>query len=264
MRKFVSLVLAIMLIGTLAYAQNQQQGRGQRRGGGQGMNRMVFGISQKDYQSLGLTEEQQTKINELQKAYNEKYMMKPGQQGQKKSAEEMKKLTEERNKASEQLLKDFKSVLTEDQLKAYETAYKAQIEKTKTQLTKQYAAITQKLSFTDEQNTKLAELIKKFDGNQMTFNENFLKLLTDEQKTAYTNYQKEQREQMMKNKGGQQGQNGPGGFKPDFKPDQQPDGQEGENGEMMPPPDGFGGGDGEGPDGFKPDFKPDFQPDAAP
>lgn len=234
MRKIVSLILALMLIGALAYAQGPQQGKGQRmqRGGGPGMNRLIFGITQKDFQALGLTQEQQTKLTELQKAYNEKFMKMMPQDNQnspqKIDQKEMEKMRAEQQKANEQLLKDFKSILTEDQLKAYDTAYKAQIEKTKTQLTKQYATIGEKISLKDEQKTKLAELIKNYDGNEMTFNENFMKLLTDEQKTALQTYQKEQMEQMMKNRGGRQG--GQRGGKGQMPP-------QGPMGEM--PPDNF-------------------------
>ena len=276
MKKIITIVLALLLIGTMAMAQDTNnrgtRGRqpGQRQGGPrmerQMPERMIFGIPQSEYNALGLTEEQQTQINELQKAYFSKFMpgpnQKPGEQIQPKTREEFEQLRakqqEEMKKAQKQLNEDFLKILTKEQKAKYDKAYKAQIEKEKENLTKQIDGLDETLKYTDKQKKSIKELIAKYDGDRQAFEEAFQKILTDEQKTAYQNLR-------MRNPFGRSFNGmGPGG------PGMRGPGQGGPNGNRGrgrrnngngpegwgAPPEGFGpggpGGWGAPPEGFNP------------
>lgn len=300
MKKNVKMVVIIVLviIGVLAFVlthkkeSNEPMPMGPGPQGpaqimGESNNRTVYGIPNSEFEALGLSKDQHDKIVALQKAYDEKYMF---TQGKEKSAAEKKKLEAESREAYKQLLKEIKAIFTPDQLKAYEKAYNTQVAKTKEILTKESAIISKKANLSKEQNDKVANLIKNFDGDQLTFNENFMNILSADQKKAYENYLREKREVMMRGNS-DTGNYGADGYKPDRKPDYKPNFTPGdENGQIMPPPTGQPGmGDGNGlppdykpdgapgpngqmmppppggaPGGPKPDFKPDFKPDQAP
>ena len=212
MNKLITVILALMLLGSVVMAQNtdtekKQRPKGQRQG--QQMERMVFGISQTEYEKLNLTDDQKTKAEALQKAYNEKYMKAPAKKDEAKatekptqpSQEEMAKQMKEREEASKKLNSDFKAILTADQIKIYDAAQKAKLEKQKDMLTKQMEQMDKMLTFNSTQKSLIKDMIKDYDGNITAFNTDFMQMLTADQKTIYQNN--------MKN-GMRGGQGGPG------------------------------------------------------
>ena len=235
MKQIISVLLILLCVCVFAQEGDRQEPRPEGMRGRQnrmstpdrmnGMPRqmgLIFGIPYSEYEKLGISEEVQTKIDGLQKEYNEKYMRRPDmrqrrgdrkknseediaeqkEEPKKFTEEEIAKQREEAKKAEEKLYADFKALLTPEQLKAYETAFEEQIENYRQAITKEYNALNEKLKFTEEQNKKIFDFINEFKGNPAEFYQGFIKLLdnimTEEQKTAYQTYQKEKMEEMRK------------------------------------------------------------------
>ena len=226
MKQIISVLLILLCVCVLAQEGERRgprpegmRGRQNRMSTPDRMNGMprqmglIFGIPESEYEKLDISEEVQTKIDGLQKEYNEKYMRRPDMRQRNrdeklteeeiaKQREETEKLREEAKKAEEKLYADFKALLTPEQLKAYETAFEEQIENYRQAITKEYNALNEKLKFTEEQNKKIFDFINEFKGNPAEFYQGFIKLLdnimTEEQKTAYQTYQKEKMEEMRK------------------------------------------------------------------
>ncbi|MBQ7257958.1 MAG: hypothetical protein IJS60_09755 [Abditibacteriota bacterium] len=285
MKKIITIVLALLIISSLAMAQDlnnkqqrQQRGqRGPRMERPQGpqrnsfyMNRMIFGIPEADYISLGLSEEQKAKATELQISFNQKYMRmpgttKPGEQFKPKTREETEKERIERNKAQKQLNADFKALLTEEQKAAYDKAYEINLAKEKANLTKNIETLDPTLKFTEEQKLKINALINTYDGDGWAYETEFQKILTEEQKTALQSL----RMQNMRGFGGPNwnGENRPNGPKGRGQGGPNKNGRNRgprNNGEKRgnwgAPPEGFGpGGPGFNPNGMPPE---DFDPNA--
>lgn len=208
MKKYILLIFILSLITTFCYAQ--QQNMRQRRANPRiNRNQTVFGISQKDYESLNLTEEQKKKAEEIQKNYMKAMMplqpQKPKQntgssvkkeQPKMPSQEELKKQAEERKKAQEEMLKQFTDILTEEQKALYSKALQNVIEEQKNVFRKQFEEMDKTLKFTPEQKSELEKLLTDYKGDQTDFNTKFYKLFTPEQITAFQEYQKAQMQKM--------------------------------------------------------------------
>ena len=190
-----------------------------------------FGISEDDYATLKLSDVQKTKSDKLLSDFTNKYKnVSPA------NTSDARAKRKEKFKSQLKMYDEFKSLLSKDQLEKYTEFYAKEVKTMREDINKEYTPIAQRLNFTEEQYKGLEAIVNKYEGDRDTFEEEFLALLTQEQKENYENNFQRNKQQPQRNQGA--------GMSNDFGAGMGPDGQNGFGGPGMAPPDGFGGGDG--------------------